>query len=127
MTAIDTNILVYAHRADSEWHDRAVAAVGGLANGSAAWAIPCIALFGVGMYMLHNTLQLHATQMAPASRGAAVALFAFFLFTGQSVGVWIASRAIDTVGTVPVFAVAAIGLPLLALEFRRRLSGRRNA
>ena len=63
--------------------------------------------------------------MAPESRGAAVALFAFCLFTGQSAGVWLASHAIDALGTLPVFAVAAAGLPVLALEFRRRLAAHR--
>ena len=41
MIAIDTNILVYAHRTDSEWHERAVARLRVLAEGHAAWAVPC--------------------------------------------------------------------------------------
>ena len=40
MIAVDTNILVYAHRADTEWHDTAAHAVAGLAEGTAEWAIP---------------------------------------------------------------------------------------
>ena len=40
MTAVDTNILVYAHREDAEWHDRAAPAVAGLAESSREWAIP---------------------------------------------------------------------------------------
>ena len=40
MIAVDTNILVYAHREDSEWHDTADRAVRQLAEGPAAWAIP---------------------------------------------------------------------------------------
>ncbi len=40
MIAVDTNILVYAHRADSEWHAAAAEVVAGLANGAAPWAIP---------------------------------------------------------------------------------------
>lgn len=40
MIAIDTNILVYAHRADAEWHDPASQAVARLAEGNAEWAIP---------------------------------------------------------------------------------------
>ncbi len=40
MIAVDTNILVYAHRADSEWHAAAVTTVASLANGTASWAIP---------------------------------------------------------------------------------------
>ena len=98
----------------------------GLALASkAAIALPSIFAIGVGLYMLHNTLQVHATQMAPEARGAAVALFACFLFTGQSTGVWLASRAVDGVGTLPAYLVSAVGLPLLALEFRRRLARRR--
>jgi toxin-antitoxin system PIN domain toxin len=38
--AVDTNLLVYAHRADSEWHDRAFACLRELGEGSATWAIP---------------------------------------------------------------------------------------
>lgn len=40
MIAVDTNILVHAHRADSEWHAPAARAVGQLANAAAPWAIP---------------------------------------------------------------------------------------
>ena len=40
MIAVDTNILVYAHRADSPFHDRARAAIESLAAGARAWAIP---------------------------------------------------------------------------------------
>jgi toxin-antitoxin system PIN domain toxin len=38
--AVDTNLLVYAHREDSEWHDRAIERVAELAEGKARWAIP---------------------------------------------------------------------------------------
>ncbi len=40
MIAIDTNILVYAHRRDNDWHDRALACVMTLAESRARWAIP---------------------------------------------------------------------------------------
>lgn len=40
MIAVDTNILVYAHRADSEWHAVAQAKLAVLAEGTAPWAIP---------------------------------------------------------------------------------------
>jgi toxin-antitoxin system PIN domain toxin len=40
MIAVDTNILVYAHRRDSPFHAPAVATVRGLAESPAAWAIP---------------------------------------------------------------------------------------
>jgi uncharacterized protein len=38
--AVDTNILVYAHRRDSPWHEHANAAVRQLAEGPGGWAIP---------------------------------------------------------------------------------------
>ncbi|MEO8064339.1 MAG: TA system VapC family ribonuclease toxin [Pseudomonadota bacterium] len=40
MIAVDTNILVYAHRRDSPWHTPAAACIRELAEGSASWAIP---------------------------------------------------------------------------------------
>ena len=86
-----------------------------------SWAFPCIVALGAGIYMLHNTLQVHATQMAPEARGGALAVFACSLFTGQSAGVWLASHAVDAAGARPVYVIAAVGLLLLALDFRRRL------
>lgn len=40
MIAVDTNILVYAHREDSDWHASANERVTGLAEGKAQWALP---------------------------------------------------------------------------------------
>lgn len=40
MIAVDTNLLVYAHRRDAEWHEAASARLRDLAEGSAGWAIP---------------------------------------------------------------------------------------
>ena len=40
MVAVDTNILIYAHRADSPWHARADQVIAELAEGSSLWAIP---------------------------------------------------------------------------------------
>jgi uncharacterized protein len=40
MIAVDTNLLVYAHRADSTWHDAAATCLKELAEGAAPWALP---------------------------------------------------------------------------------------
>lgn len=40
MIAIDTNILVYAHRQDSPWHEPASQQICQLAEGRGSWAIP---------------------------------------------------------------------------------------
>jgi predicted MFS family arabinose efflux permease len=114
--------------------ERGLALAGGLAIGigyaglaaapTFAWALPCLLALGGGYYMLHNTLQVHATQMAPGSRGAAIALFAFILFSGQSSGVLLGGLLVDAAGTTQLFLLSAAGLPLLALDFRRRLARR---
>lgn len=100
----------------------AASLIGLAAAPAAPWALPCMVALGAGVYMLHNTLQVHATQMAPETRGGALALFACSLFTGQSAGVWLASHVVDAAGARPVFIVAALGLFALALDFRRRLA-----
>lgn len=40
MIATDTNILVYAHRSDSEWYEQARSSMQSLAEGRVAWGIP---------------------------------------------------------------------------------------
>lgn len=40
MIAVDTNILIYAHRAESEWHGQADRVLTELAEGNSLWAIP---------------------------------------------------------------------------------------
>lgn len=40
MIGVDTNILLHAHRSDSQWHDQARSKVAALANQSSPWAIP---------------------------------------------------------------------------------------
>lgn len=99
------------------------------APGALAGAVAC-ALIGLGYHMLHNTLQTHATQMAPAVRGTAVALFAMSLFIGQSLGVTLAARTLHATGFVPVFGVAAVGLlatgAVFSMLLRRRINHSRR-
>ena len=40
MIAVDTNLLVYAHRADAAEHAAALPVLRGLAEGRARWALP---------------------------------------------------------------------------------------
>lgn len=77
------------------------------------WALPASYFVGLGFYMLHNTLQTNATQMAPAVRGTAVSLFASSFFLGQSLGVMAAAHILATAGIVPMLLIAALGTPLV--------------
>jgi predicted MFS family arabinose efflux permease len=87
------------------------------------WAVPATWLAGLGFYKLHNTLQTNATQMAPAVRGTAVALFASSFFLGQSLGVVLAALALEHLGSTLLFAGLAALIPLLGALFARLLAG----
>jgi len=82
-------------------------------------------LLGFGYYMVHNTLQTNATQMLPQARGTAVAGFSSALFLGTSAGVSLAAPIVDRAGGAPVFLLAAVLWPALALWIRLKL-GRRS-
>jgi predicted MFS family arabinose efflux permease len=84
-------------------------------------AAAAIAGIGLGFYMLHNTLQMNATQMAPQVRATALALFSSALYLGQSAGVAVAAPAVDRHGAAPVFVAAALLWPLFGGWFVGRL------
>lgn len=44
MIAVDTNVVVYAHREESPQHERALQALRGLAEGEAPWGLPVFVL-----------------------------------------------------------------------------------
>ena len=91
------------------------------------WAIPACLCAGLGFYMLHNTLQTNATQMAPERRGAAVAAFASCLYLGQAVGVATAGAVVERVGTSAVIVVGGVGLIVVAVTFSRLRARRTSA
>lgn len=82
---------------------------------------------GLGFYMLHNTLQTQATQMAPEARGSAVTLFACLLFFGQSTGVLLVAQTVDLGGLVWAYTGAALGMLLLGYEIARKVKAKAPA
>lgn len=89
------------------------------------WAVPAMIAVGGGYYMLHNTLQTAATQMAPHARGTAVSLFASSLFLGQSIGVVAASALVESASVFWAFGLSAVVLLGLGSTFSLLL-GRRS-
>jgi YNFM family putative membrane transporter len=85
-----------------------------------------IFLAGLGFYMLHNTLQTNATQMAPQARGVAVTFFASCFFLGQAIGVALNGELIDRYGSQPGFLLSAAVLPVVGLFFALCLTRRRE-
>ncbi len=84
---------------------------------AAPFALPGLFAMGLGFYMLHNTLQINATQMAPETRGTAVALFASSFFLGQSTGVALCGLAVERLGTTPVLLAGAVVLLAVGTAF----------
>jgi len=93
--AIDTNLLVYAHRKDSQWHAAAAVAVRALAEGSAPWAIP--------WPCLHEFLAIvtHPRIYAPPSPHRAAA---------AQVEAWLASPTLVMLGEGPGYWDALEGV-----------------
>jgi predicted MFS family arabinose efflux permease len=93
-----------------------------------SWALAMLGAFfaGLGFYMIHNTLQTNATQMAPERRGASVALFASCLFVGQSVGVAGASIVVERIGTMPIIVGGGFALLAIAGTFGWRVATRKH-
>ena len=89
------------------------------------WIAPFgIAAIGLGFYMLHNTLQVNATQMSPQARGTGVAIFSSALYFGQTVGVAGYGYLFDRFTAVPVFLSAAVMLAALGWWLSRLLKQR---
>ncbi|TYQ24217.1 MFS transporter [Pseudanabaena sp. UWO310] len=99
----------------------------GLCYGSIAWLhqwtllIPGIIVIGLGLNMLHSTLQTKATELAPESRGTAVSLFAFSLFLGQGIGSAFLGKVVDGIGYHACFTLSGIVVFLLAIWFANQL------
>ena len=86
------------------------------------WAIVGCFIAGLGFYMLHNTLQINATQMAPERRGAAVSAFASCFFLGQSLGVGLAGVLVERIGTSNILVAGGLGVLAVAISISIKLA-----
>lgn len=76
--------------------------------------IGLFAVAGFFFYMIHNMLQLNATELAPAARGSAMALFACSYFMGQGIGAVVMGSVAERVGPQAVYLLAGAAMILLA-------------
>lgn len=67
MIAVDTNLLVYAHREDSQWHASAFGRLAELAEGRSAWAIPWPCLHEFLANVTHPRIYAPPTPLTAAS------------------------------------------------------------
>ncbi len=83
-------------------------------------APPLLLASGFLFLMIHNTLQVRATQMVPTARGAALATFAFALFIGQTIGIALGAIIFDRVGGPALLLIAAMGILAVTAAIARR-------
>ena len=67
MIAVDTNILVYAHRRDSPWHEGAAHCVRELAEGTAMWAVPWPCIHEFLAIVTHERIYAPPSPLSKAS------------------------------------------------------------
>lgn len=72
-----------------------------------------MAACGMGYYMLHNALQIEATELAPTARGSAVALFACGFFVGQALGPPLFGALMHILGFTAALLALALGIVVL--------------
>jgi predicted MFS family arabinose efflux permease len=101
----------------------AVAAVYALLLVLPAWWWHALAMVacGMGYYMLHNSLQIEATELAPGARGSAVALFACGFFVGIGLGPVLFGALLHAAGFTGALLTVAFGLVLLGQVVVRRV------
>jgi uncharacterized protein len=66
LIAVDTNILVYAHREDSLFHEAALERLAALAEGSATWSIPWPCLHEFLAIVTHPRIYAPPTPLSQA-------------------------------------------------------------
>jgi MFS transporter, DHA1 family, inner membrane transport protein len=76
---------------------------------------------GLAFYMVHNSLQTEATELAPGARGSAVALFASGLFLGQGAGPLLFGPLAHVIGHAPAYLGVALALLVLGQVVVRRI------
>ncbi len=88
-----------------------------------SWWQVAVAMLAAGLsfYMIHNSLQTEATELAPTARGSAVALFSSALFTGQGVGPLLFGPVVSHFGFAPVFLMFALAFATLGQVVVRKI------
>lgn len=95
MIAVDTNLLVYAHRADAEFHAEAEACITTLAESVAAWAIPWPCLHEFYAIVTHRRIYDPPTPPARAVRQIEAWLESpSLVLLAESAGHWPALKAL---------------------------------
>ena len=81
------------------------------------WPVQCafVAVMGLGFYMLHASIQVFVTELAPATRSSAIAFHTFSIFVGQSIGTAAFGYGLQYLGAAPTLTVCAAAIALTGI------------
>jgi predicted MFS family arabinose efflux permease len=93
------------------------------------WWLDAAAMFcaGVAFYMLHNSMQTEATELAPSARGSAVSLFACGFFVGQGFGPLVFGGLLHALGPQIALVLVAAAIVVLGRVVVARIVDRPRA
>jgi MFS family permease len=84
-------------------------------------------VLGFAFYMLHGSLQVFATELAPEARASAASLHAFSFFLGQALGPLYYGYALSRFGEAAAFGLAALVIAMAGVLATRVLTRRHQA
>jgi predicted MFS family arabinose efflux permease len=96
----------------------AIVAIGLLVVGAGPpWPVQAVAFaaMGCGFYMLHASIQVYVTELAPATRSSAVAFHTFSFFVGGGISPVLYGIGLESVGAGLTLSLAAAGMALIGV------------
>ena len=84
---------------------------------SPAWPIQALAFaaMGCGFYMLHASIQVYVTELAPTTRSSAVAFHTFSFFVGGAISPILYGIGLDRLGAPITLSIAAVGMAVVGV------------
>jgi predicted MFS family arabinose efflux permease len=89
------------------------------------WPVQLVAMMamGFGFFLLHASIQVQMTELAPTARGTAVSMHAFSYFMGQALGPVVYSVGFAIAGPSPTLVAAGAAMALIGIVVARLLHG----
>ena len=91
-----------------------------------SWPVQLAAVTGMGLgfFLLHGSIQVQMTELAPSARGTAVSMHSFSYFMGQALGPIVYLVGFAAIGQSPTLIVAAVIMTLVGFLVPRLLFAR---
>jgi predicted MFS family arabinose efflux permease len=96
---------------------------------SPPWQLQCVVvgIMGLGFYMLHASIQVFVTELAPATRSSAIAFHTFSIFVGQSIGTAAFGYGLFYLGAPATLAICSAAIALTGIISAQLLTRPKSA